>query len=173
VAQSLADLLLITFGAGAVAGVLVSGPLGDHLLRRGHLSGRPLVAAVSASAAVVLLVPAFLTHSALGALPYVMLAAAGLSGQNAPIDSARLDIVPSWLWGRAEGVRTLVRTAAQALAPLVFGLCSDALFGGGAKGLYWTFIIMLGPLAASAVYLFFASHRYPGDVATAAAAQAR
>lgn len=171
VSQVLSNLLLIVIGGGAVAGVIVAGPLGDRLLRQGRLSGRPLVAAVAASVAVVFLVPAFLTHNALAALPYIVVAAAGLSGQNAPIDSARLDIVPSWLWGRAEGVRTFVRTAAQAIAPLVFGFVSDSILGGGTTGLYWTFVIMLVPLTASAVYLFFAAHHYPVDVATSAAAQ--
>lgn len=167
VAQVVANLLLLLVGVGAVAGVAIAGPLGDRLLHRGRASGRVMVAAVSASAAVVLLVPAFLTHDALGALPYIALAAGCLTAQNPPIDAARLDIVPSWLWGRAEGVRTFVRTAAQALAPLLFGAVSEYVFGGGHMGLYWTFVVMLVPLSASAAYLFFAAHRYPRDVATA------
>jgi MFS family permease len=166
-----ANLLLVVVGSGAVIGVVVAGPLGDTLLRRGRLSSRPMVAAVAASIAVVFLVPALMTHSALAALPYIVIATMGLSGQNPPIDAARLDIVPSWLWGRAEGVRTFVRTAAQALAPLLFGAVSVNIFGGGANGLYWTFVIMLAPLTASAVYLFHAARHYPKDVATAAAAQ--
>jgi MFS family permease len=170
VAQVLANLLLIVVGAGAVVGVLVAGPLGDRLLRRGRLSGRVVVAAVAAAFTVVILIPALVTHSALGALPYIVLAGVALSAQNPPIDAARLDIMPSWLWGRAEGVRTFVRTGAQALAPLLFGAVSDYIFGGGRTSLRWTFVVMLVPLSASAVYLFFAARRYPTDVATAAAA---
>lgn len=170
VSQVVANLLLLVVGAGAVAGVVVAGPLGDRLLHRGRTSGRVMVAAVSASAAVVLLVPAFLTHEALGALPYITLGAGCLMAQNPPIDAARLDIVPSWLWGRAEGVRTFIRTGAQALAPVLIGAVSQYVFGGGHTGLYWTFVVMLAPLGGSAVYLFFAAHRYPRDVATAVAA---
>lgn len=169
--QALANLLLLLVGAGAVAGVLVAGPLGDSLLRRGRLNGRVLVAALAATAAVALLIPAFLTRSALGALPYIVFSAMALSAQNPPIDAARLDIMPAWLWGRAEGVRTFLRTAAQALAPLLFGAVSDYVFGGGRSGLYWTFVVMLVPLSASALFLFRATGRYPTDVATAAAAQ--
>ena len=169
VAQVLANFLLILVGAGAVVGVLVAGPLGDRLLRRGHLSGRVMVAAVAAALTVVLFVPALLTHSALSALPYIVLAAVCLSAQNPPIDAARLDIMPSWLWGRAEGVRTFVRTGAQALAPVLFGAVSTYIFGGGSSGLRWTFIVMLLPLTASAVFLFAAARQYPRDVATAAA----
>jgi MFS family permease len=170
VAKALANLLLIVVGAGAVVGVLIAGPLGDRLLRRGRLSGRVTVAAIAASATVVLMIPALVTHSAFTALPYLVLAGVALSAQNPPIDAARLDIMPSWLWGRAEGVRTFVRTAAQALAPLLFGVVSTDVFGGGSKGLRWTFVVMLVPLAASAYYLWVAARRYPRDVATAAAA---
>ncbi len=165
-----ANGLLLVVGVGAVAGVLVAGPLGDWLLRRGHLAGRIRVSAVAATFTVVMMVPALMTHSVLTALPYLVLAGVGLAAQNPPIDAARLDIMPSWLWGRAEGVRTFVRTGAQALAPVIFGAVSDSLFGGGSKGLRWTFVIMLLPLALSAVYLFVAARRYPRDVATAAAA---
>ena len=74
------------------------------------------------------------------------------------------------LWGRAEGVRTFLRTLAQALAPVTFGGISDYVFGGGRFGLQWTFLLMLVPLAASAYFLFRAAKTYPRDVATAAAA---
>jgi MFS family permease len=170
VGQVLANLLLLVIGVGAVVGVLVSGPISDALLRRGHLSARVTVAAVGATATVVLFIPALITHSAFAALPYIVFAAAALTAQNPPIDAARLDIMPAWLWGRAEGLRTLLRTAAQALAPILFGAFSDYIFGGGTAGLKWTFVVMLAPLAACAVFLFGARRLYPVDVATAAAA---
>jgi MFS family permease len=169
IGQVLANFLLLVVGAGAVVGVLAGGPLGDALLRRGRINGRVMVAAVAAAATVVLFIPALLTHSALAALPYVMLAAVFLSAQNPPIDAARLDIMPAWLWGRAEGVRNLIRTGAQALAPVLFGAVSQYVFGGGNSGLKWTFVVMMVPLSASALFLFAAARRYPGDVATAAA----
>jgi MFS family permease len=168
--QVVANLLLLVIGVGAVVGVLAGGPVSDMLLRRGHLNGRITTATVAASIATVAFIPALITHSALAALPYVVLAAAALTAQNPPIDAARLDIMPPWLWGRAEGVRTFLRTAAQALAPLLFGAVSDYIFGGGTSGLRWTFVIMLLPLAAAAVFLFRARRLYPTDVATASAA---
>ena len=171
VGQVLANFLLLVVGAGAVLGVVGAGPLGDALLRRGYLRGRVMVAAVSATLAVGLLVPALVTHSAFTALPYIVVAAGALSAQNPPIDAARLDIMPAWLWGRAEGVRTFLRTGAQALAPLLFGAVSDYVFGGGHTGLRWTFVVMLVPLAASAFILYRAAGSYPADVATAAVAQ--
>jgi hypothetical protein len=76
------------------------------------------------------------------------------------------------LWGRAEAVRTSLRTMAQALAPLLFGAVSDYVFGGGRSGLQWTFVVMLLPLGASAWLLFKGRETYPGDVATAAASAA-
>jgi hypothetical protein len=73
------------------------------------------------------------------------------------------------LWGRAEGVRTFLRTFAMALAPLLFGAVSDYVFGGGRVGLQRTFVVMLIPLAGSAFFLFKGLRTYPRDVATAAA----
>jgi MFS family permease len=171
--QVLANLLLLVIGVGAVGGVLASGPISDALLRRGHLTARVTVPAIAASATVVLFIPALITHSAFTALPYVIFAAASLTAQNPPIDAARLDIMPAWLWGRAEGLRTLLRTGAQALAPILFGVVSDYVFGGGTAGLKWTFVVMLAPLAACAVFLFGARRLYPVDVATAAATTAQ
>ncbi len=170
--QAFANLLMLVVGGGAAAGILIGGPLGDQLLRRGHLRGRVLVGALSATLTVVLFIPALATRSAMSALPYVVVAAAALSAQNPPIDAARLDIMPARLWGRAEGVRTFVRTGAQALAPLLFGAVSD-LLGGGRSGLQWTFVIMLVPLSASSYFLFRAMRSYPADVATAAVVSAK
>jgi MFS family permease len=167
--QVLANLLMLVVGGGAAAGVLVAGPLSDRLLGNGHLKGRIQVPAFAAVATVGLFIPALVTHSAITALPYIVLAGAALSAQNPPIDAARLDIVPAPLWGRAEGIRTFVRTGAQALAPLLFGAMSDLLSGRHPySGLRWTFVIMLLPLTASAFYLFRAMRTYPTDVATAA-----
>jgi MFS family permease len=167
ISQVVANLLLLVLGAGAVGGILIGGPLGDLLLHRGRISGRVTVAAVAASLSAVLFIPALLTRSALAAIPYLVIGAGALTAQNPPIDAARLDIMPSWLWGRAEGIQTFLRSGAQSLAPLLFGTVSDQVFGGGRLGLQWTFLIMVVPLAASAGVLFWAAKRYPTDVATA------
>jgi MFS family permease len=168
--QALANGLMLVIGAGAVVGVLAGGGFGDFLLRRRYLNGRILVAAVAAMATTVLFIPAILTRSLVTALPYLVFAGLALSAQNPPIDAARLDIMPPLLWGRAEGVRTFLRTAAQSLAPLLFGAVSDYVFGGGRGGLQWTFVVMLLPLLASGLILFRALGTYPRDVATAAMA---
>ena len=77
--------------------------------------------------------------------------------------------MPPLLWGRAEAVRTLLRSLAMALAPLLFGAVSDHVFGGGRSGLQWTFVIMILPLGASSWLLFKGLRTYPADVANAAA----
>lgn len=163
VPQLLANLLMLLVGGGAVMGVLVGGRLGDNLVRRGRLGGRLLVAAVAAIVTTVLFIPSFVTHSAFTALPYIIAAGFVLTAQNPPIDAARLDIMPPLLWGRAEGVRSFLRTAAQALAPLAFGALADLI------GLRITFAVMLVPFLASGVILLWALRTYPTDVATAAA----
>jgi predicted MFS family arabinose efflux permease len=168
--QALANLLLLVVVGGAVLGTLAGGAVGDLLLHRRHLNGRVLVSAVTATATVAFFVPALFTHSALTALPYLIFAAFALTAQNPPLDAARQDIMVPLLWGRAEAVRTFLRTGAQALAPLLFGAVSDYVFGGGHSGLQWTFALMLLPLAASAYFLFTGLRTYPRDVATAGAA---
>jgi MFS family permease len=168
--QAVGTLVLLVVGVGGVAGVLAGGALGDLLLRRGVFTGRILISAVAATVAVVLFVPAIFTRHATMALPYITLAAFALSAQNPPLDAARLDIMVPLLWGRAEGVRTFLRTLGQAVAPVAFGGVSDYVFGGGRSGLQWTFVLMLLPLCASAYFLFRALGTYPRDVATAAAA---
>ena len=167
--QALANLLLLVVGLGAIGGVLAGGALGDRLLRRGVLNGRILVSAISASLAVVLFAPALFSRSASTAVLWLIFAVLMLSAQNPPLDAARLDIMPPYLWGRAEAVRTFLRGIAQALAPLLFGAVSDHVFGGGRSGLQWTFAVMLVPLLASAYLLFRALRTYPRDVASAAA----
>jgi MFS family permease len=167
--QALANLLMLALGAGAVIGVLVGGRIGDGLLRRGVLNGRLIVAGITSGIAAIAFIPALLTHHSTRALPYLVIAAFGLSAQNPPLNAARLDIVVPSLWGRAEGIRTFLRTAAQALAPVLFGAMSDVL-GSGHSGLRWTFVVMLIPLVAASILVFRAMASYPRDVATAAAA---
>jgi hypothetical protein len=169
----LGTLVLLVVGGGAVVGVLAGGALGDILLARGFLNGRILVSAIAATIAAVLFVPAIFSRSAVTALPYITFAALALSAQNPPLDAARLDVMVPLLWGRAEAVRTVMRTGAQALAPLLFGAVSDHVFGGGRSGLQWTFAVMVVPLAASAYFLFRGLGTYPRDVATAAAGPRR
>jgi predicted MFS family arabinose efflux permease len=171
--QALANLLILALGVGAVIGVLVGGRLGDALLARGHLNGRMLVAAITSGIAALAFIPALLTHHPGRALPYLIVAAFGLSAQNPPLNAARLDIMIPSLWGRAEGVRTFLRTGAQALAPVLFGAVSDVVFGNRAGALHWTFLVMLIPLFASSLVLFRAMSSYPKDVATAAASTRR
>lgn len=169
IGQALANLLLLVIGVGAVLGVIAGGLLGDALIRRRHLNGRILTSAIAATATTILFIPALLAHGTLTAVPYLCAAAFALSAQTAPLDAARLDIMPPQLWGRAESIRSVIRSFAQALAPLLFGAISDHVFGGGRSGLQMTFALMLLPLAASAALLYRALGTYPRDVATAAA----
>jgi hypothetical protein len=156
----------------------------DFITRRGHLGARVWVPAVCNLAAGVLLIPGFLTHSLTTALPFCFLGTALISAANPPLDAARLDIIPSGLWGRAESTRTFLRSIAQAVAPLAFGAVSDLIAGftphgaivgthtgdiapGTGTGLQVSFLIMLVSLFASGWFLLRARPSYPHDVATA------
>jgi len=185
IGQGLASTLLVVLGAGAIVGVLATGRLGDALLKRHHLAARPIIAGISFLVAAVLFLPALLTTSLLVAAPLLFLAAAGLGGANPPLDAARLDLIHSQLWGRAESVRTVLRSTVVAIAPLVFGYVSTQ-FGAHTSGLGnptgnagprgigldHAFLIMLIPLIASALLLLLWARRtYPRDVATATTSQ--
>ena len=124
IGQGLATLLFLLIGAAAVAGVLVSGRWTDRLIHRGHVDARLVVGGLGFLVAAALFVPALLTGSVLVSLPLFLLAAFALSAPNPPVDAARLDVVPSGMWGRAESIRTTVRIVLEALAPLTFGLLS-------------------------------------------------
>jgi hypothetical protein len=133
--------------------------------------------------------PAIATTSVAVALPLFMLGAFLLGAPNPPMDAARLDIIHPRLWGRAEGVRTVLRTLGEAGAPLLFGYVSQYVFGGpgtaagnpgqpggsvhagGATGLEYTFLVFLLPLLAAGLLALLALRSYPRDVATAIASQ--
>ncbi len=192
ISQSVATLLVVVVGAGGIAGVVLAGHRSDRLIAKGRITARLDIGIVGYALAAALLAPAVLTSNLALALPLMVLAAAGVAAPNATLDAARLDVVPSQLWGRAEAVRTVVRTTLEAFAPLTFGLVAQQ-FGGssvgfgsaasGAKsapgspaevrGLRDAFLIMLVPLAMSGLMLILGRRSYPVDVASAAQSQQR
>lgn len=188
IGQSTATLLLGVIVIAAIGGALIGGRVADRLIRGGRLTGRVLVAAVSYIAAAIIFGPAIATTSLALAVPLYVLAAAALVAPNPPLDAARLDIMPARLWGRAEGVRTLLRSFAEALAPFLFGYISERIaarhrnvmassggFGANssAQGLEYTFLIMLVPLLLSGYLMLRAGRTYPRDIATAIASEER
>jgi hypothetical protein len=121
------------------------------------------------------------------AAPFMFIAAGGLGGAFPPVDAARLDVMHSRLWGRAEGVRSTIVYLAQAASPPLFGWLS-ALLGGheplgfgsagsasgaqpGSGNLDATFAVMLVVLMAAAAVLLVGARSYPCDVATAVASE--
>jgi MFS family permease len=174
VGQSVATLLTLIVGIGAFFGVLVGGRLSDRLLHRHHrLTARVEVGGWSMALTAVVLIPALLTGTLVLAVPFLLLGGFCQGGTNPPIDAARLDIVPPLLWGRAEGIRTVARSGAQAVAPLLFGYLAGHVFGGE-HALRDTFGIMLVPLAASGlITVWYGKRTYPQDVATVRATAER
>jgi MFS family permease len=184
--QATATLVLGLLVLGALIGTLISGPISDMLTRRGRFEARIWVPAVCYLAATVVLIPGLLGGTLSSALWFDVAGSALISAANPPLDAARLDIMPSGLWGRAESTRTLLRSLAQALAPLLFGAVADLIAGfsppqapigthphpvvssATGAGLQASFMIMLVTLAAAGVFLLKARHTYPTDVATAA-----
>lgn len=177
--QSEATLLLGVVALGALAGTVLGGRLADRLLGQGRVAARMVVGGGAFVLSSLLFAPALLSASLWVAMPLYILAAGALGAPNAPLDAARLDIVPGRLWGRAESVRTVLRTLAVAAAPLLFGFVSDELASGqrtstkgiayhaSGPGLKYTFLLMLVPMAAGGALLLATRRSYPRDVATA------
>ncbi len=191
VSEAESELVLALLVLGALLGTLISGWLADELVRRGYLNSRVWIPGVCYLAAGVLLIPGLVMTQLSPALWFDVAGAALISAANPPLDAARLDIMPAGLWGRAEGVRTFLRSLAQALAPLIFGEITALVAGiaasgvhqapigtknahatpGEASGLEAAFLILLVALFAGGFAMLRARHTYARDVATAGASE--
>jgi MFS family permease len=188
VGQATAELVLVVLVIGSLIGTLVSGRLTDLMLERGMLKARVLVPAACYVLAAALLVPGFLSSDLTPGLWFDVAGIALVSAANPPIQAARLDIVPSALWGRAESTRTAIRSLAQAVAPTLFGVVTSLVAGivpsqspigthpgtptpETATGLQVTFLIMLVTLVAGGIFLARARATYAADVEAAAASE--
>jgi MFS family permease len=185
VGQSLASVLFVFIALSSIVGVLAGGRIADSLIRRGYSSARLVVAAVAFVATPVFFAPGVLTTALAVSLPLFIVAGAAIGAVNPPLDSARFDIMPSYLWGRAEGVRTTLRTLLQGAAPLAFGVVSGAFgasrpgFGAGiatsgsavsvasGHGLALAFLVLSTPLVLAGAVLLADRHRYLRDVVAA------
>jgi MFS family permease len=185
--QATSELVLAMLVGGALVGTLISGRITDMMLHRGNLQVRVWVPAICYFAAAVCLIPGFLSTHLTPGLWFDVIGAALLSAANPPLDAARLDIMPAGLWGRAESTRTVIRSLAQALAPILFGGLADLIAGiepsqapigthvhghvshNTANGLEISFLLLLVTVGFAGYFLLRARTTYPTDVATAAA----
>jgi MFS family permease len=186
--QATAELALALLVVGAVIGTVAGGRLTDTMLERGHVGARVWFPAACYAGAALLLALGLLGSSLTPALWFDVAGAALISAANPPVQAARLDVVPAGLWGRTTSALTVVRSLAQALAPLIFGAISQLIAGivpqqapvgtrphappsSTATGLQVCFLIMLVTLLAAGLVLFRARRTFASDVATAAASE--
>jgi len=190
--ESTATLVELVIGVAAIAGVLVSARTTDKLIHRGRIDARLRVGAAGYIAAAIIFLPGVISSNLIISLPLFVLTGFALSAPNPAVDAARLDVVPSLMWGRAEAIRTTLRTVLEAIAPLLFGFVSQVLAGGqgagaglgsgvnsnhahvsaaATQGLHYTFMIMLVPLAVSGMLLLRGRRSYPTDVASASVSE--
>jgi len=182
VGQAAASLLFVVVASGALLGVVLGGQAADRLVRTGRPTGRLVVAAVALGGVTAVFAPAMLIPSIVWAVPALALAAVLLGAINPPMDTARLDVVPSFLWGRAEAIRTTIRQSLEGFAPLLFGVVSVAFgaprsgFGAGvdtravqvsaasAQGLEVAFVVFSLPMLLAGGLLWASRHPYLRDV---------
>ncbi|HUH80561.1 MAG TPA: MFS transporter [Solirubrobacteraceae bacterium] len=188
--QAEAELVLALLVGGGVIGTVVGGRLGDLMLRNGRLAARVWFPGLCYIAAAGLLAVGLLKSGLTPALWFVIGGATLIFAANPPVQAARLDIVPAGLWGRTSSALTVVRSLAQAAAPLLFGGLSQVIEGivpqqapigthphappaNTTTGLQVSFLIMLVALAAGGIMLYKARVTFASDVATAAASEPR
>lgn len=189
VGEATATLIALSVGAAAVIGAVFGGRMTDRLLASGRIAARLFVPAAAFVVAGLVFIPGILSKSLLIAIPLFLVAGFCIAAPNPGLDAARLDIMPSRMWGRAEAVRSFLRSILQSFAPLIFGFVSTffggrhagfGVSGGGLKGhstaatgLQPTFLIMLVALFAAAVAVWMGRKPYPVDVAAAAETERR
>ncbi len=188
VGQGAATLVALGVGAAAVGGAVLGGRVTDLELRHGHIEARLAIPAAAFILAAIVFLPGVLSSSLVVAVPFFLVAGFCIAAPNPGLDAARLDIMPSRMWGRAEAVRSFLRSILQSFAPLIFGLVSTVFGGrsagfgasgsgvhghGQAAGLQPTFVIMLGALLAAAFIIWRGRKHYSVDVAAADATERR
>ena len=170
-----ASLIFVGIGLGGVGGVIASGWLADYLLRRGMITARVWVTGISFLLTIPFFFLALQTSHQWSEITLLFFGAAALGATNPSLDAARLDIMHSRLWGRAEGIRISLRYILEAAAPLAFGWVSEYFpeqscplaqcrYGYGLQISFEIFLILL---AVATILLLIATHTYPRDVATA------
>jgi MFS family permease len=186
--QATAELSLALLVVGAVIGTVAGGRITDLMLERGYLAARVWVPGVCYVGAALMLLIGLLGSGLTPAIWFDVAGAAFISAANPPIQAARLDVVPAGLWGRASSALTVVRSLAQALAPLAFGGLSQLIAGivpaqapigthphapsaSTTTGLQGCFLIMLVTLVGAGVLLLRARTTFASDVASAAASE--
>ncbi|MBN6743042.1 MFS transporter, partial [Acidithiobacillus sp. MC6.1] len=170
-----ASLIFVGIGLGGVGGVIASGWLADYLLRRGIITARVWVTAISFLLTIPFFLLALQTSHQWSEIILFFFGAVALGATNPSLDAARLDIMHSRLWGRAEGIRISLRYILEAAAPLAFGWVSEYFPEQSCHlahcrhgyGLQISFQIFLILLAVATILLLIATRTYPRDVATA------
>ncbi len=188
VAHGTATVLLALLGLGGLVGVMGGGRIADRWLHQGKVNSRIIVGGVSFVVAAVLFLPGLITTTMAISVPFFVGSAVAFGARNPPLDAARLDVMHHRLWGRAEAVRTFLRRALTATAPIVFGVIADQLvppsahasshgahgFGANAnaQGLRLAFLILLITVAVGGILTLLGTRTFPRDVATALASEA-
>jgi len=185
VGQGSATVLFLVVAVGAIAGVTTSGRITDRLISRRRTTARVVVGSIAYVSTAVAFIPGALSDTLALSMPIFFLAAFCVGSANPPVDAARLDIMPSRLWGRAEAVRTALRQFLQGAAPLIFGLVSVAFGGSGAglssgvdtsatavshsaaHGLQMAFVVLSLPLLGAGAVLWLCRSAYLRDIVAA------
>lgn len=164
-----ADVVFLIIGIGALVGVLTVSWVGDELLKREWLNSRIWIGSVGYILAPVAMFFALQTHSLAIAVPLFALGAFLLAGANPPLDAVRIDVLVPRMRGRGEAIRQVLRTLAEAGAPVLVGWFSEHVGGNSTLGLHIALQVLLPTVMLNGLVMLLALRTYKHDVAAALA----
>jgi len=153
-----AAIVVGVLALSAVGGIVTGARLGDRQLARGKPANRMKTAGASYIAAVASLMIAFGFDSMPLVIPFFLVSGFLIGVPMAPLNAAQLDIIVPQLRGRAAGIRTVLRVAAIAAAPLLFGYLSDQY------GLRSAMLEVIPSMGVAGLILLLAVRTYPRDM---------
>ncbi len=164
--RSTAPLLVPVVGAGALAGLIVGGRLGDLGLAHGRINARLHVAIGGSLLAVVALLPALFTTSLVVAIPSMIVGGAR-SALPTRSSSRSPRHRPSCIARPSRERADPASDSGRAVAPVAIGASADH-FGSGQHGVQIALLLALPMLLLNAGVLAVATRTYARDVASVA-----
>jgi MFS family permease len=153
-----AGTVVAVLALSVVGGIVTGARLGDRQLARGKPQARMTMAAMSSMASVVSLMIAFGFDSLPLVVPFFLVSGFLIGVPMAPLNAVGLDIIVPQLRGRAAGIRTVLRVAAIAAAPVLFGYLSDQY------GLRSAMLQVIPSMGVAGLILLLAVRTYPRDM---------
>ena len=150
--------IVAALALSVVAGIVFGARRSDRQLNRGRPARRIQMAAAAQLLSVAVIMVAFGFDRLALVVPFLIVFGFLLGVPMAPANAVQIDIMVPHLRGRAAAIRSVLRVAAIAGAPILFGYLSDQY------GLRSAMLYIAPMLAVSGAIMLFAVRTYPRDM---------